>query len=309
VPFFFEGLTIFSLLLEKVCSDNIVILHFTIKKGRIKMSIQEKTDGLPAGKWVLDTLHSDEFDGTSLDLKKWYDYAPNWRGRREYINRKANVSVSSGCLNLAVRKLQESEMEAEDLAEGILPNTMPIVKSVDRVRYGYFECSAKGCPAEVRNAFWLYDPLSDRLHEKYTPGNCSEEIDIYEFIGKFNSAEHPPYFIGAHVHRFATPYVEGVVNSVKTVLPDEGGKLVVDWAPADAFHTYGLLWMPDRIAWYVDGKEYYRRENDYFHRPLHIVFDCELAAWGGAEVANFDEAHSGAAHQVQYFRRWIPAQN
>ena len=34
--------------------------------------------------WKLDTVNSDEFDGNSLDSGKWYDYAPGWRGRRQY---------------------------------------------------------------------------------------------------------------------------------------------------------------------------------------------------------------------------------
>ena len=261
---------------------------------------------IPLGRsWFLDTENSDEFDGSSLNSDKWYDYAPGWRGRREFIFRKDNVSVAKGSLRLEARRIDPNAMEPEDAASGILPNTMPIVKSRNKVLYGYFECCSKGCNAEVRNAFWLYDPLSDDLHAKYTPGNCSEEIDIYEFIGKFKEEKHPPYLLGAAVHRFATPYVEGLANAGKSNLPDWVNLVPVDYSPADAFHTYSLLWTPFEIVWFADGKEFHRRENDYFHRPMHILFDCEIAQWGGAEIKNFQPEDSPAVHEIQYFRRWI----
>ena len=256
--------------------------------------------------WFFDSVNSDEFDGNTLDSGKWYDYAPGWRGRRQYIYRKANVSVANGSLLLEARRIDPDDMDPEDRAEGILPCTMPIVKSKNKVLYGYFECSAKGCNAEVRNAFWLYDPLSDDLEAKYSPGNTSEEIDIYEFIGKFKEKQHPEYLLSAAVHRFATPYVEGLVNSLKTKsnLPDDVKLVPVDNPPADAFHTYSLLWTPFEIVWFVDGKEFHRRENDYFHRPMHIVFDCEVFPWCGAKISNFTLEDSPAVHEVRYFRRW-----
>ena len=254
--------------------------------------------------WMLDSVNSDEFDGNTLDAGKWYDYAPGWRGRKEFIFRRNNVSVSNGSLLLEARSISRNDMEPEDLAAGILPNTMPVVKSRNKVLYGYFECRSKGCNAEVRNAFWLYDPLSDDLQAKYTPGNCSEEIDIYEFIGKFKAEHHPPYVLGAAVHRFATPYVEGIANGLQSNLPDKVKLAPVDFSPADAFHTYSLLWTPFEIVWFADGKEFHRRINDYFHRPMHVVFDCEIAKWGGAEVSNFNPEDSPAVHEVRYFRRW-----
>ena len=36
------------------------------------------------------------------------------------------------------------------------------------------------------------------------------------------------------------------------------------------------------ITAYIDGKEVFRRENDRFHRPLHVTFDCEIMySWVG----------------------------
>lgn len=254
--------------------------------------------------YVLDIETSDEFNGTGLDGGKWFDYAPDWRGRKEFLYEHRNVAVKGGFLELTAQAIAAEAMSYEDRCNGVLPYTMPIVKSKRKVTYGYFECRSRGATAEVRDAFWLYDPLSGDPARKHSPGSHSEEIDIYEFIGKFRSPDMP-YRVCAHVHRFETPYVEGVVNGQKTFLPDEGGMCPVAWAPCDDYHVYGLLWAKDELVWYVDNKPYHRRGNDYFHTPLHVLFNCELATWGGARVDCFDRTTLPAVHSVDYFRRWI----
>jgi beta-glucanase (GH16 family) len=256
--------------------------------------------------YVLDVETSDEFDGTELDEAKWWDYAPRWRGRREFLYSHENVRVRNGCLELLAKAIPEEAMAYEDRCDGIWPYTMSIVKSKKKVTYGYFECRSRGTAAEVRNAFWLYDPLSGSdLPKKYRPGSHSEEIDIYEFIGKYEEPLPISNAVCAHVHRFETPYIEGVVNSQKTELPNPGGVFETDWAPCEDYHVYGLLWTETELVWYVDGEAYHRRENDYFHTPLHVMFDCELASWRKARIAMLDKATLPAIHSVEYFRRWV----
>jgi hypothetical protein len=182
--------------------------------------------------YVLDPETSDEFNGTELDKAKWWDYAPKWRGRREFLYSHENVRVRNGCLELLAKAVPEESMAYEDRCDGIWPYTMPIVKSRKKVTYGYFECRSRGTAAEVRNAFWLYDPLSGSdLPKKYRPGSHSEEIDIYEFIGKYEEPLPISNAVCSHVHRFETPYIEGVVNSQKTELPNPGGVFETDWPP------------------------------------------------------------------------------
>lgn len=255
--------------------------------------------------WVLDTSVSDEFNGAGIDKAKWWDYAPRWRGRREYLISHKNVEVRDGFLSLYTRNVKPEEMAYEDREDGVLPYTCALIKSRKKVTYGYFECRSRGTAAEVRDAFWLYDPLSDRLAKKVRPGSHSEEIDIYEFIGKFQEAHCLPYEICSHVHRFETPYVEGLVNHMKTKLENPGGQVAVDWAPSAGYHVYGLLWTEKEMVWYVDGKAYFRRDNDFFHTQLHVMFDCELATWRRASVARLDPSTLPAFHSVDWFRRWV----
>ena len=260
------------------------------------------------GEWTLDGSVSDDFDAPSLDHGKWWDFAPRWRGRREYVNRAANVVQTNGVLELWAKRIPSDMQDYEEREQGFWPYTCGIVKSRRKVKYGYFEVRARGTAAEVRNAFWLYDPLSDRLDRKYAPGSHSEEIDIYEFVGRFqDEAAKCPYKICSHVHRFETPYVEGTVNGRKTKLVDEGGQYAVSWRPCDDFHVYGLLWTEKEIAWYVDGVETYRRVNDYYHTDLHVMLDVEIARWRGAEPEKLDVATLPAVHSIDWFRRWLPA--
>lgn len=259
-----------------------------------------------AGEWTLDAATSDEFDGNGLDAEKWWGFAPGFRGRRAYVNRIANVAVTNGCLELTAARIDPSEQEAEDREQGAWPYTCGIVKSRRKVTYGYFEVRAKGTSAEVRNAFWLYDPLSDQPKRKYRPGSHSEEIDVYEFIGRYqDEAKKRPYEICSHVHRFETPYVEGVVNAFQTPMEKVGGEFPVAWRPCDAYHVYGLLWTEKEIVWYVDGTETYRRANDHYHTALHVMLDVELAAWRRAEPEKLDPKTLPAHHSVDWFRRWV----
>ena len=65
-------------------------------------------------------------------------------------------------------------------------------------------------------------------------------------------------------------------------------RLEVDYDFHKDFHIYGLLWTPDELVWYLDGKEVFRRKNDFFKRPLHIIFDAEIINFFG-EFERFDK--------------------
>jgi len=67
------------------------------------------------------------------------------------------------------------------------------------------------------------------------------------------------------------------------------------------YHTYGLLWTPTELVWYLDGKEVFRRKNDFFNRPLHIIFDAEIMeAWDG--LPSVTDLPSN--FQIDYVRVW-----
>lgn len=223
-----------------------------------------------AGEWI------EEFNGKSLDKSKWCDWVWSFQGRRAgFLFARDNVAVSNGCLNLTARLMREDEKTVENLRRGFTTYATSLVRSQEKFRYGYFECRAKTMNSKVCNAFWLYDPLSDKPEKKFRIGDYSEEIDIFEIFGSLKD------WYGT-VHCLKTPYLEGIVYAGVEKLPNKSKKIALDFDPSADFHVYGFLWSEKELVWYIDGKEVFRRGNDRFHRPLHVTFDCEIMySWVG----------------------------
>ncbi len=248
--------------------------------------------------WHLAVSHSDEFEGNALDETKWWDFNPSWVGRKPaYFDRK-NVRVVGGSLQLSASVQNPAEVTVENATRGLDKFTTAIVKSKQRILYGYFEARSKSMKAGVCNAFWLYDPLD--ADKKYREGDASEEIDIFELFGRLpDQNQQRTYW--ATLHRYETPYVESVVNKKKTKLPDYSYRKQMPFDFYEDYHVYGFLWTPAELVWYVDGEEVFRRVNDYFHRPLYIVLDAEIMEdWMGLPDPN----DLPAVFYTDYVRVW-----
>ena len=251
--------------------------------------------------WVFEPGFSDEFNAPRLDPEKWWDFNPAWHGRKPAYFDRANVRVGDGHLQLLARTQNPAEVTPENRARGHDLFTTALVKSKKRIRYGYFEARCRSMRANVCNAFWLYDPLDPPT--KYRHGDFSEEIDIFEVFGRPIRDEHNRVFF-ATVHRHETPYVESLVNARKTPLPNYSAKIKMPFDFHADFHVYGLLWTPQELKWFVDGKEVFSRTNDHFNRPLHVVFDAEIMqTWVGLP----DAADLPATFFVDYVRVWKKA--
>ena len=93
-------------------------------------------------------------------------------------------------------------------------------------RYGYFEIRAK-LPAGkgVWPAFWLLP----------TDATWPPELDILEQIG------------GEDVYQ--------TVHTAQDGAHEQTGFKIQVPGDTSGFHTYGALWTPDRIVWFVDGRQ------------------------------------------------------
>tara|TARA_B000000441_G_scaffold77505_1_gene52620 strand:+ start:295 stop:1140 length:846 start_codon:yes stop_codon:yes gene_type:complete len=253
-----------------------------------------------SGSWVLDKSFSDEFNKSKLDETKWWDFNPAWHGRKPSHFARSNVKVKKGLLRLLAKSLDPKKVSIQDKARGYDKFSTAIIKSKNRSYYGYYEARAKSMKAAVCNAFWLYDPLDESI--KYREGEYSEEIDIFEVFGKANKKENQRAYYAA-VHRYQTPYVESLVNKRKYKLENRYTRLEVPYDFYEDFHVYGLLWTADELVWFLDGKEVFRRKNDFFKRPLHVIFDAEIMeTWDG--LPNVDDLP--ITFEVDYVRVWRP---
>ena len=251
---------------------------------------------------------SDEFDGAALDESVWTDWVPSFQGRSTgFLFARDNVAVTNGCLSLTARLMRDGEKTVENIRRGFDKYATAYVRRREKSFYGYYECRAKSMRACVCNAFWLYDPLSDMPEKKFRVGDFSEEIDIFEVFGKTGTITTSgcSRVCFTTVHRLRTPYLEGIVNGGVEQLPAKSGKTAVDFDFWADFHVYGFLWTEKKLAWYVDGEEVFSRENDFFHRPMHVTFDCEIMRdWAGEP----DAADLPATFLVDYFRHWTARQ-
>lgn len=248
--------------------------------------------------WILNQEFSDEFDGPVLDAEKWWDFNPEWYGRKPGYFLRENVAVKDGKLCLTAKALKPEEVTVENKVRGYDKFTTSTVKSKKRILYGYFEARCKSMNSGVCNAFWLYDPLNPPA--KHRPGSFSEEIDIFEVFGKPTKKENDRVLFTT-VHRNLTPYVESIAYGGHAPLTNKAKKQKMPFDFHTDFHVYAFLWTPTEMKWFVDGKEVFSRDNDYYTTALYIMFDCEIMKdWVGLP----DPADLPSTFEIDYLRVW-----
>ncbi len=229
-------------------------------------------------KWVLNHEYSDEFDGNELNTERWHPNNPNWLGREPALFLKKNVRVEDGMLILSSHR-EEPQNPPSDKYHTF---TSAAVQSTDTLHYGFYEIRSRAQNSAISSAFWLY--VND--------STMQEEIDIFEICGRHDtdpSYEHS-YFATAHYLYHPDTVHEKRTRTHKT-----------DFRLADQFIVAGLDWNKDEIIWYVDGEEVHRCDNEYWHLPETVNFDCEtFPTWWGLP----SDSDNGGEYKIDYFRYW-----
>lgn len=210
--------------------------------------------GPPGTDWV--QTFGDEFNGTTLDTDKWgtcYYWSKNGcsNGGSGDVNWYQNdeVSVQNGHLRL---RAQKRSMNGYEYTSGM-------VSSHDRYsfQYGYIEMRAK---QPKGNGFWTTFWLIPHQRNVWPP-----EIDIAEYLGARPNLNH-----------MTLHYRNTSGKATSSTSWHKGPDLTTD------YHTYGLLWEPGRLVWYIDGVERKRYENPDTvpSQPMQILATFALgAAW------------------------------
>jgi hypothetical protein len=109
-------------------------------------------------------------------------------------------------------------------------------------RYGYFEVRMKWKPEPgAWPAVWLLPKIAGDPQEM-------GELDIFE-----GNAEHPNSFFGTIHHWRRDPVSPAKMIHVRHSGSSEGFTLPPG-ADVTQFHTYAMLWEPDKVTWYFDGQ-------------------------------------------------------
>lgn len=227
------------------------------------------------GEWLVVPELTDEFDGDGLDPTKWHDRNPEWQGRKPGWFAPHNVAVRDGMLHLTARL-----EDLPDLPDGYHTYTTAAVKSRVTALYGYYEIRARAMKSRASSAFWFY---------RHTPERWTE-IDVFEIGGGAPGKERSVFMT---VHVFHTPEEK-----------EHWAKSHVHTAPApvaDDFHTYGLLWTPDRLVFYFDGEPVHELPNSHWHQALHLNFDSEtMPEWFGLP----EPETLPSTFSIDYVRAW-----
>lgn len=244
----------------------------------------------------------DEFSGSTLDQDKWAT-APIWgpfprtNGEQQFYVDKYGITpdeaydpfvLNNGILSItamptvtagAVPEQPANDPQDPDYVWDQFPeyhfvpdydasdrdHLSGIITSVNSFNFthGYVEMRARVPAGQgLWPAFWL-------LNSKYVEN--SPEIDVMEVLGHApNEVHHVAHYFGDDYQKFSNPETEEPTTGVDRSLD---------------FHTYGLLWNPKEIIWYVDGVEVKRLTDAEFlvsRQSMYIIANLAVGGvWPG----------------------------
>ncbi|MBC8102970.1 MAG: glycoside hydrolase family 16 protein [Cytophagales bacterium] len=204
------------------------------------------------GKWLRGWTKFRE-DGTPFqDGYKSDDIFYVWQ-------KDSNAYAKEGVLHLVANREQ---------ADG-KSYTSGVVTTFDRLlqRYGYFELRAKM-------------PTDEGLAPSFrlaSPRERVPEIDVVET--PTSRLPHPGAGRKAHLVYHSDPKA-----------PDEAATYQLPKGTfGDAFHTFGVLWEPGLLVYYIDGVERFRTTKSVTNKALYMILSLEVGfggkAWAGDSSA------------------------
>lgn len=237
----------------------------------------------------LDLTFADEF--TSLNLQSG---GGTWRtsfwdaegGRSLASNGELQVYMDEAYLGLGVNpfSIQDGMLNihadtatAEVQAATGYDYTSGMLSSRDSFSqtYGYFEIKCELPEGQgTWPAFWMLP----------ADGSWPPELDVFEALGSDSST----VFMTAHSNSTGEHTKTGFTSWVGDVTA--------------GMHTYGVLWTPEELVWYVDGVEVFRTATPPdMHQPMYMVTNLAI---GGVLPGDPADDFSGADLRIDYIRAY-----
>ena len=204
---------------------------------------------LPDG-YDFELVWSDEFDGDTLDTSKW-DYRLCMMGKRHPAWTDKGVKIENGCAVFGIFE-EDGEIVSSQLQTGYNFMDQPVTKTkfgkhdylqwpIGKLhenkythKYGYYECYCKlqQLPGWW-SAFWIQSPI---IGASLDPKLTGSEVDVMESF--------EPGVVKAH-----NVFTGGYGLDMQRI---KIGGMELD---KEKFHHFGVLWLPDKYVFYVDGVE------------------------------------------------------
>lgn len=240
----------------------------------------------------------DEFDEEEIDTDKWVFYRTMGGKDRIYDNGKQNCRIEDGQMHMQSHRTDDSE-HPFTLSEGLT------TKFTMNWKYGYLEMRAK---VPYRHGAWPSFWTQSSTVFQTTPWMA--EADIFEVFSnecELKSALHKWGYSNQgysnHCSIGSGPYK---VSEPETI--------------NDEYHIYGYEWCPEYMAFFVDGKEYWRTPIDPvngnfnydvidgvmgFHDFQFIIFNNEMFTEGSAWKPEGWAINDSDEFPINYYIDWV----
>jgi beta-glucanase (GH16 family) len=216
--------------------------------------------------------------GTKWETKYW------WGGRQlngasdYYLDGSVGnlgqtpYSLSNGALDIHAQPTSP-ELKAAGVTASFTTGQIDTHNSFSQ-EYGYFEMRADMSNAYgTNNAFWLM-PMS---------GPWPPEIDITEVLGR-------------------DPKTDFMTNHANSTNPTSYGGTATGVDLSQGYHTYGLMWTPTTMTFYLDGvAEYTTATQPDEHQPMYILATLGV---GGSWAGNPSTTNFSADMKIDYIRAY-----
>jgi beta-glucanase (GH16 family) len=240
------------------------------------------------GAWT--KTFDDEFDGNSIDEKKWNVTGANYYDSRTHWT-KSELLVGDGVCKIQYEKKRGSQNDdpkgkVTDYATGFLDTYGKWVQ-----RYGYFECRMKLPKAPgLWPAFWMMPDRGVAAGPQWIRSDTAKggmEFDIMEYLSGWGPNR---YNIAMHWDGYGKLH-KANGSDKNYVQPDK-----------DGYITCGLLWLPGEAVYYCNGKELLKWDSPRISTiPSYMMFTQPSGGWDNLPL---DDKQLPDGLVVDYVRVW-----
>lgn len=219
-----------------------------------------------------------------------FDLSPNGQGNHtwypgvwwESVPSPFNATANSSGLDLAWDAGQTP-------ADTTISSCAPKGGECQSFRYGYFEARMKwDVTTGAWPAFWMVPT------QGFSGAPETGELDIFE--GQGDPANAQTYF--GTIHDWKT------INGKAVDVANNGGQNAYQAAGVDfsAWHTYGVLWVPGQVTWYLDNQP-------ILSHATYSIFDQQnyFLMFGAQEGADWTYGNTTGvtASSLHLYVQWV----